>query len=292
MTSDADFDKVFSHHTAQVNGITVHYVIGGRGDPVVLLHGWPQTWYEWRQVMPALAQRYTVIAPDMRGLVYSGKPTTGYDKRTVATDIYHLVCQLGFQRIFLVGHDMGGMVAYAYAAAYREHVRRLAILEILLPGFGFEEQLHVTRERRIWHPAFHMAPDIPEALITGRERIYLSWFYKLAFSVYNPAAITEADINEYVRCYSAPGALRAGFEYYRSVFDDAEHNQESAKTKLKIPVLALGGERSLRDQPMRSMQAVAEDVRGGVVEHAGHWIPEERPDFLTEQLLTFFEDEK
>lgn len=282
-------ESMFVHHTAVVNDVRLHYVTAGRGDPVVLLHGWPQTWYQWRRVIPALAERYTVIAPDMRGLGDSSKPATGYDKRTVADDIYKLVRQLGFERIFLVGHDWGGPVAYAYACAHPEDVRRLVILDVMIPGAGLEQIPQASRRGGLWHISFHGVRDLPEALITGRERLYLSWFYR---SAYNPTAITEEDIDEYVRCYSAPGGLRAGFEYYRALWDDVEHNAENARTRLAMPVLALGGERGFGHRTLRSMQALAEDVRGGVIERCGHWIAEERPDYLIEQLLTFFGEEQ
>lgn len=240
--------------------------------------------------MPALAKRYTVIAPDIRGLGDSSKPATGYDKRTVAEDIYQLVRQLGFKQINLVGHDIGGMVAYAYAAAHPETVRRLVLMELLLPGFGLEQMFSVSRSGEFLHMPFHMAPDIPEALVTGRERMYLSWFYN--DKSYNRAAITEDDINEYVRCYSAPGALRAGFEYYRAFLKDAKHNREYAFQKLLMPVLAMGGASSVGDLLQKTLPAVAENVRGLVVERCGHWIAEEHPDYLIQQLLTFFGEEK
>jgi pimeloyl-ACP methyl ester carboxylesterase len=272
------------HHTARFDDVMLHYVIAGKGDPVVLLHGWPQTWYEWRKIIPALSERYTVIAPDMRGLGDSSRPLAGYDKRTIAADIYKLVRSLGFERIFLVGHDWGGPVAYAYACAHPADVRKLVVLDVGIPGAGLETALGFRRGG-IWHIQFHNVRDLPEALIAGRERVYLSWFYRTA---YNQTAITEQDIDEYVRCYSAPGALRAGFEYYRAIFDDAEHNKEHAKTRLKMPVLALGGERGFGRMALLSMQQLAESVRGGVVERCGHWIPEERPDYLTHELLSFF----
>lgn len=282
-------DTTFVHHTALVSEVRLHYITAGQGDPVVLLHGWPQTWYQWRRVIPALAERYTVIAPDMRGLGDSSKPATGYDKRTVAEDIYQLVRQLGFERIFLVGHDWGGPVAYAYACAHPSDVCRLVILDVMIPGAGLEQIPQMSRRGGLWHISFHGVRDLPEALITGRERIYLSWFYRTA--AYNPTAIGEEDIDEYVRCYSAPGGLRAGFEYYRAFWDDVDHNKENAKTKLKMAVLALGGERSFGARTLSSMQALAEDVRGGVIDRCGHWIAEERPDYLIEQLLTFFGEE-
>jgi pimeloyl-ACP methyl ester carboxylesterase len=258
----------------------------GQGSPVVLLHGWPQTWYEWRRIIPGLAERYTVITPDMRGLGDSSRPAGGYDKKTIAADIRQLVHKLGFERISLVGHDWGGPVAYAYACAYPAEVGRLAILDVTIPNEAWERMPQITRRGGIWHVAFHSVRDLPEALIQGRERIYLSWFYRSA--AYNPAAISEADIDEYVRSYSAPGALRAGFEYYRAIFTDIDHNKENAKTRLKMPVLALGGERGFRSAPLKCMKELADDVRGGVVERSGHWIPEERPDYLLAQLLEFF----
>jgi pimeloyl-ACP methyl ester carboxylesterase len=275
MISDADFNQIFSHHTAEVNNVRLHYVTGGKGEAVVLLHGWPETWYEWRHVMPVLAERYTVIAPDMRGLGDSSKPASGYDKQTVAEDIYQLVSQLGHQRILLVGHDIGAGVAYALAAAHLEAVRRLVIMEFTLAGFGLEQAMDVAKGG-LWHFGFHMALDIPEALVTGREREYLSLFY--GRDAYNPAAITPADIDEFVRCYSAPGALRAGFEYYRAFPMDAEHNKEKAKQKLTMPVLAIGGASSLKERPMQSLQHVALDVRGVVVDRAGHRLVRLSPD--------------
>ena len=277
-------DVAFEHHTARVNDVMLHYVIAGQGEPVVLLHGWPQTWYEWRKIIPALAARYTVIAPDMRGIGDSSKPVSGYDKRTVADDIYQLVKKLGHEKIFLVGHDWGGPTAYAYAVAHPADVRKLVILDVGIPGKS-TERAFPFRPGGVWHMQFHTVRDLPEALVTGRERIYLTWFYRTA---YNPGAITEDDIDEYVRCYSAPGALRAGFEYYRAVFADAEHNKDGPENKLKMPVLALGGERGFGAIAKRSMEQLAENVRGGVVEKCGHWIPEERPEYLSQQLLAFF----
>jgi pimeloyl-ACP methyl ester carboxylesterase len=277
-----EIDNVtFSHHTASVNGIQLHYVIGGQGDPVVLLHGWPQTWYEWRHVMPALAKNYTVIAPDLRGLGDSSKPTTGYDGKTVAEDIHQLVAQLGFKDSFLVGHDLGALVAFSYAAAHPSEVRRLVILDVPITGFG-----PALNSTRLWHIPFHMVQDIPETLVEGKEREYLTWFYS-NYS-YNPAAITKEDIDEYVSHYSAPGGMRAGFEYYRAFPIDAEQIKEYSKVKLPMPVLALGGENSFGTAALDSMRLLATDVRGGVVPDSGHWIAEEQPEFLIEQLVNFF----
>jgi pimeloyl-ACP methyl ester carboxylesterase len=281
-------NMTFSHHTASVNGIQMHYVIGGQGDPVVLLHGWPETWYAWRHVMPDLAKNYTVIAPDLRGLGDSSKPTTGYDGKTTAEDIYQLVSQLGFDKIFLVAHDVAVQTGYSYAAAHPNNVSKLVLMEFAFPGFlppGFEGI--------VWWFGFHQTPDIPEALTAGKEREYLSWFYRgLA---YNPKAITEADIDEFVRKYSAPGGMRAGFEYYRAFPIDAEQNKELSETKLQMPVLVLGGDIYPAvggDLPgnfaLSSTQALAANVTGVTVPLSGHWIPEEQPEFVVEQLANFF----
>ncbi|BAY50456.1 alpha/beta hydrolase fold protein (plasmid) [Scytonema sp. HK-05] len=285
-----DFNCTFTHHTAKVNDVRLHYVMGGKGEPLVMLHGFPQTWYQWRHVMPALAERYTVLALDMRGMGDSSKPLNGYDKRTVAADIYELMRQLGYKRINLVGHDLGMMVAYAYAAAHPEEVGRLVVIDAPLPGTKTFDQ--ISRDPRAWHFAFHSAADIPEALVAGKERLYLTSFYQGPLAL-NPGAFTEEDIDEYVRAYSVPGAMRAAFDYYRAFPTDAEHNQESAKSKLQMPILALspssidGGKSE--SYMVSMMQEVAKNVRDGVIEGSGHWICEEQPAELTRRLLAFFQ---
>src|SRR4030095_150612 len=211
----------FSHHMATVNGIQLHYVMGGKGDPVVLLHGWPETWYSWHRVMPDLAKNYTVIVPDLRGLGDSSKPPTGYDGKTVAEDIHQLVTQLGFKSIFLVGHDIGVLIAYPYAAAHPTEVKGLAVWGAPVPGF-----LPPGRPLLCWIP-FHQTPDVPEALVEGKEKEYMSWFYQ--HLAYDPAALTQEAINEYVSHYSAPGGMRGGFEYYRAIPLDAMQNQNYSK---------------------------------------------------------------
>ena len=187
------FDATFSHHTTRANGVRLHYVMGGEGDPVVLLHGWSQTWRGWRKVMPALAERHTVIAPDLRGMGDSEKPQGGYDGLTVAEDVLQLVRGLGFERFHLVAHDVGGWAAYPLAASYPEAVRSLAMVDSLPPGLGLDE-LSVTEENPLWHMAFHTAGDVAEMLVSGKEREYLSYFYR-KYS-YDPAAIGEEDVDE------------------------------------------------------------------------------------------------
>src|SRR5215204_2421898 len=280
-------NMTFSHHMATVNGIQLHYVIGGQGDPVVLLHGWPETWYEWHKVMPALAKNYTVIAPDLRGLGDSSKPVTGYDGKTLAEDIHQLVTQLGFKTISLVGHDIGTQVAYSYAAAHPTEVKRLAVMELTIPGFVPAGRMP------LWWVIFHQTPDVPEALVQGKEMEYLSWhFHNLA---YNPAAITQEAINEYVSRYSAPGGMHAGFEHYRAFPQDAIQNQNYSKTKLTMPVLALGGGyiptfggNITMPTVIYGMNILAQNVTGITVPNSGHYIPEEQPDVVVKQLNNFF----
>jgi pimeloyl-ACP methyl ester carboxylesterase len=283
-------NMTFTHHTATVNGIQMHYVIGGHGDPVVLLHGWPETWYAWRHVMPDLAKNYTVIVPDLRGLGDSSKPTTGYDGKTVAEDIHQLVTQLGFKTIFLIGHDIGTQIAYSYAAAHPTEVKKLAVMELTIPGFAPPGRMP------IWWGIFHQVPDVPEALVQGKEMMYLSWFF--SGLTYNPSAITKADIDEYVSHYSSPGGLRAGFEYYRAFPQDAIQNQNYSKTKLTMPVLALGGSfipvlggNITMPSIIYGMKILAQNVTGITVPNSGHFIPEEQPQFLSDQLLKFFGNE-
>jgi pimeloyl-ACP methyl ester carboxylesterase len=281
-------NMTFSHHTATVNGIQMHYVIGGHGDPIVLLHGWPETWYAWRHVMPALAKNYTVIAPDLRGLGDSSKPLTGYDGKTVAEDIHQLVTQLGFKTIFLVGHDIGSFIIYPYAAAHPTEVKGLVVMEVPPPITGFFPPPSMP----LWWIIFHQTPDVPEALVQGKEMTYLSWFFQnLAF---NPAAVSQADINEYVSHYSAPGGMRAGFEYYRAIPQDAIQNENYSKTKLTMPVLALGAGYipafggNPNTAAENGMKMLAQNVTGIIVPNSGHFIAEEQPQFVISQLSNFF----
>jgi pimeloyl-ACP methyl ester carboxylesterase len=283
-------NMTFSHNTASVNGIQLHYVIGGQGDPVVLLHGWPETWYEWHKVMPALAKNYTVIAPDLRGLGDSSKPLTGYDGKTLAEDIHQLVTQLGFKSIFLVGHDIGSNVVYPYAAEHPTEVRRLVVIDV--PPNGFFPEPQVNGGPPLWWILFHQTPDVPEALTQGKEMEYLSWHYQNL--AYNRAAITQEAINEYVSKYSAPGGMRAGFEHYRAMPQDAIQNQNYSKTNLTMPVLALGAGYipTFGGNPNTlveyGMKQLAQNVTAITVPNSGHYIPEEQPDVVVKLLNNFF----
>jgi pimeloyl-ACP methyl ester carboxylesterase len=263
--------------------VRLHYVVGGAGDPVILLHGWSQTWYEWRRILPALAERFTVVAPDMRGLGDSSNPDGGFDKKTVAGDVRELARRLELGPVALVGHDHGASVAYAYAAQWPDEVRRLALVEMALIGAGGEAGMDNSGFRGLWHLSFQGAGPIAEALVQGRERMYLSWFYK--HFLHDPAAISEDDINVYARAYSAPGKL--GFGYYGAFEQDATDTREFAKEKLAIPVLAVGGDSCLGGVVAATAQVVAEDVREVVLPGCGHFPPEERPRELLDVLVPF-----
>jgi pimeloyl-ACP methyl ester carboxylesterase len=283
------------HHYAEIGEVMLHYVTAGRGPPVVLIHGWPQTWYEWREIIPALAERYTVIAPDMRGLGDSSRPLSGYDKRTVSDDIWRLVTEkLGHKSFFLVGHDWGGPTAYALASQHPEAIKRLVIVDVVIPGDGGD----FSEGGRRWHHQFHITPDLPEALVQGRERIYLDWFYK-TFAYY-PGAITEADLDEYTRTYSQPGAMRSGFAFYRAMSQDAKDNAAQLATgfRLPMPVLGISGGvsyphgRGRGDSVEASLKRVATDVRAVVLPECGHFVPEEQPEAVKKLLLGFFGEQK
>jgi len=283
----------FTHHTATVNGIQLHYVIGGNGDPIVLLHGYPQSWYEWRFVMPDLAKNYSVIAPDLRGFGDSSKPMTGYDGKTIAEDIYQLMTQLGFNEILMVAHDVGSQPAFSYTAEHPDNVTKLVIMDFPYPGF----LPPAFGQNGPWWFSFYQTRDIPEILIQGKEREYISTFMRgLA---YNPDAITDKDVDVWVSHLQAPGGLRGSLEHFRAFPVDAEQNNETAKAKITTPVLALGGDIYPAlggDYPgnfaYSSLQSLATNVTGVTVPLSGHWIPEEQPKFVIDQLLKFFGDAK
>ncbi len=282
--------SAITHHHADLGDVRLHYVTAGEGLPVVLLHGWPQTWYEWRHVIPELAKNYRVIAPDLRGLGDSSRPLHGYDKKTIGNDIWRLVHDhLNINSFHLVGHDWGGPTAYALAHAHPDAVRRLAILDVTIPGDGSPS---MSQGGRRWHHAFQQTLDLPEALVTGREDIYFGWFYRNYG--HRPDAIPPADVAEYLRTYREPGALRSGFAYYRNIPRDIADNAAGAKDfKLPMPVLALGGANSWGRglEVVESLRRLATDVRGGIIENCGHWMPEEQPEALLEQLLAFFAED-
>jgi pimeloyl-ACP methyl ester carboxylesterase len=278
-------------HFADIDDVSIHYITAGKGDPVVLLHGIPQTSHEWRYLIPHLAPRYSVIAPDLRGLGDSSRPPGGYDKKTVANDIWRLLHEhLRIEKFFLVGHDWGGPVAFSLAAQHRQAVRRLVILDVAIPGDGGD----FSQGGRRWHHAFFRTLYLPEALCYGREELIIGWLFENYG--YRPNAISEEDKREYFRTYTKFGAFKAMLEYYRALPVDAEDNQAflARDGKLRMPVLALGGEKAFGRgmECLQSLQRVAENARGGLVPKSGHWVAEEAPDFIAEQLLSFFGEEK
>jgi len=268
------------HHTAQLNGTKLHYVTAGEGPAVMLLHGWPQTWYEWRHVIDLLAGDYQVVAPDFRGFGYSGKPANGYDAATMAADLAALSSHLGLKDVTVIGHDWGAVFGYVYAAKSPDQVRALGIVEMALPGVGVMEQAMAPAPQGnfLWHMGFQSVPDLPELLIAGKERPYLRWFFE--HFAYDPSAITAADLDEYVSAITQVGALRAGLAVYQDFFTSADQVSELAKTPLEIPVRAYGGEACLGGLTLASVQAVAPGATGGVIERCGHWAGEERPDVV------------
>ena len=284
----SDADLAITHHKASIRGVTLHYVTAGSGDPVVLLHGWPQTWREWRRVIPPLAARYTVIAPDLRGFGDSDKTGEGYDKRTVAGDVRGLVEHLDLGPIHLVGHDLGMMVAYAYASAHPTDVRSLVVAEAGLPGLGLEAFFDTAEHPELWHFGFFRAPNnVAESLIAGRERSFVSHFIRQ--QLYDPTSIPEADLDEYARRLASPGSLRASLAHYRAFATDAEHNREHARTRLPMPVLAIGGAFSVGGAVEAAMKPLARQVEGLTIERCGHYVAEERPDVVVAELLRFFD---
>jgi pimeloyl-ACP methyl ester carboxylesterase len=277
---------LFQHNYAALNDVRLHYVTSGdKGPAVVLLHGWPQTWYMWREVIKGLAGSYRVIAPDLRGLGDSSRPVNGYDKKTIAQDVWRLVHDiLGEQEIFVAGHDWGGATAFALGAQHRDAVRKMAIFDMLVPGDGTPL---VSAGR--WHHGLHWELDFPEALTAGREDVYLGFFYRNFGG--RPDAISEKSEREYLRTYRQAGAMRAGFNFYRSMSQDIVDNEEFlAEGKLNMPILCYGGAlgRGRGELAVQSWERVADNVEGGVLADCGHWIPEERPDWVVEQLKTFF----
>jgi pimeloyl-ACP methyl ester carboxylesterase len=284
---------IWTHGMADVEpGLRLHYVMAGEAErTIVLLHGFPQTWWEWHLVIPSLVDAgFRVVAPDYRGAGHSWKPAGGYDKRTVADDIHRLLTEhLRIEEPFaLVGHDIGLMVAYAYAQAHRDDVSHLVVMDAPLPGTDVFDRLR--SDPRVWHFAFHSARDVAEMLVAGREREYLQYFYNAR--CFDPSAISEADLDIYTSAYAAPGAMRAGFELYRAFDQDVEDNRYALKRngQLTMPVLAVGGATSTSGPLVEEMmREVAIDVTGVRITRAAHWIAEENPAAFTSALLDFLD---
>ncbi|MGR9092369.1 MAG: alpha/beta fold hydrolase [Gammaproteobacteria bacterium] len=280
--------KAWAHHQRTINGFRLHYVTAGSGFPLVLLHGWPQSWYEWRKIIPALAEQYTVIAPDLRGLGDSEKPVSGYDKRTLAADVSELLRELGHDEVGVIGHDWGGAVAFYLAYDNRELVRRLCILD-MIPGIARAgDSIPLDLALKINHVFFHGGnPDYAAHLVSQDIDTYLRRFLSSLDFNYRPNVFSEAEIAEYVRVNSIPGSIRAGFQWYATGLREDAVNLANATDKLTIPVTAWGGDAFLGDiRPQ--WEVVAENVAGGAVPECGHFVPEEQPEFVIDTAREFF----
>jgi pimeloyl-ACP methyl ester carboxylesterase len=273
----------FRHRSVQANGINVHAVIGGEGPPLVLLHGFPQTWWEWHKMMPALAARHTVVALDLRGAGHSDSPPDGYEKINLAADVHGVMAALGFATYAVCGHDIGAMVALALACTQRGAVTRLAVLDAPLPGWSqWEANL---ADPKVWHIRFHMKRDLPERLLFGREYDYVSTFiFDRAFDF---GAFTPEDLEVFARAFAQPGNTRGGLEWYRSFPVDHANALAWKSEKLTIPVLALGGEHRYGARMVPMLEEFATNVSGGSIADCGHWVAEERPAETVAALLGF-----
>ena len=281
----------FEHRYATVNGVRLHYVIGGRTDEdtVVLLAGFPESWYAWRRVMPRLGERFRIVAPDLPGQGDSDCPEQGYDTQALAEAAHGLLQALGESSYHLAGHDVGAWVAYAYAHLFGGEVRRLALLDAGVPGVTLPEATPVAPDKawRTWHFAFHTIPDLPEALIAGRERAYLTWFLRRKAA--NPQMFPDAALEEYLRVFTRPGGLRAGLAYYRSADRSARQNKAmNEKGRLAMPVLAIGSDQGSIADMASPLRPFCETLTGITIANSGHFIPEEQPDVLADELARFF----
>jgi len=269
-------------HFANVNGTRLHYLAVGTGDPVILLHGFAETSHMWQPLIPKLAANHTVIAPDLRGAGQSATPPGGYNKAEMAKDIHALAQKLGFEKIRIVGHDIGLMVAYAYAAQYPNEVDRIVLMDAFLPGVGDWRNVWLMRD--LWH--FHFYGKTPLALVHGRERIYLEHFWN-DFAANPKHSVPGPDRRFYAKAYARPGGMRAGFEYFRAFEQDAEEFARFAQTPLLMPMLILTGEKASGEFLIQQGRLVAKNVEGVVVRNSGHWLMEEAPEQVIPKLLEF-----
>ena len=272
----------FAERFARVNGVRLRYLIGGTGSPVVLLHGYAETSHMWRPILPSLAERHTVVVPDLRGAGGSAKPPSGYDKKTMAVDIHELTASLKLDRVAIVGHDIGLMVAYAFAAQFPQATERVALMDAFLPGIGDWKSVWLLRD--LWH--FHFYGDVPLRLVRGRERIYLEHFWN-DFAADPRRSVPEADRRVYAKAYAQPGAMRAGFEYFRNFERDAEDFARMGTTRLSMPMLVLSGEKAGGTFLIEQAKLVASEVTGQVVPGAGHWLMEEAPRTVIPAITDF-----
>ena len=272
----------FKHQTANVNGVNIHYVIGGEGEPIVLIHGFGQNWYMWNRLLPALSKHFTVIAPDLRGMGESDKPTLGYDKKTMAIDIHELVKKLGYKSINLVGHDIGLMVAYAYAAQFGDEVKKIALLDALIPGV---EPVWRQVSTTVWHFGFFARP-VAGAIVAGHERDFLTDFWPQVGYVKDPFTKEESD--EFIRAFATKGTTTGSFHWFGEMPQDVKDNHEFMKTKLTMPLLAMGGEYFSAPFLAEHSRLVATNVSEVKITGSGHWIVQEQTAQVLKGLLDFF----
>ncbi len=283
--ADATPPDGFTSARTETLEVNLHYVRdGGPGETVILMHGWPQTWASWIEVMPLLSADYDVIAVDIRGVGASDKPQDGYDKATMAADIRGLMTELGIASANIVGHDIGGMTAFAFASQFPEMTQTVTIIDVPIPGAPMFDAIAV--DPRAWHFSFHAAAEVPEQLTTGNEEFYYGHFMQQMDA--GAGGITEYEIGITVDAYSDPANARAGFEWYRAFPQDAEANKAFMETPLEMPVLGLNAER-LAPFPyvVQMMDPIATTVEGQAMD-SGHWIPETRPEELSALLADFF----
>jgi pimeloyl-ACP methyl ester carboxylesterase len=268
--------------TAEIDGAKLHYWTAGHGTPLILLHGYAETSLMWKPIIPVLAERFTVIAPDLPGIGDSDIPADGLDMKRAAIRIHQLAKSLGVQKAEVVGHDIGLMVAYAYAAQFPTEVTKLVLMDAFLPGVeGWEA---VYNNPHIWH--FRFNGPTPEALVQGRERTYFDYFWN-DFAADKNHSIPEADREAYTAAYARPGRMHAGWAYFVSFLQAAKDFAQLSQTKLTMPVLTIGGDKSLGEALGRQAKLVATDATVVVLKDTGHWVLEERPKETTEALLKF-----
>ena len=267
---------------AAVNGTRIHYLSAGEGEPVILLHGYAQTSHMWRPLIAALAQTNAVVAPDLRGFGESAKPAGGYDKKSMAQDIHALAAALGYRRVRIVGHDIGLMVAYAYAAQYPAETERIVLMDAFLPGIGDWTKVWLLRD--LWH--FHFYGEVPLKLVRGRERIYLEHFWN-DFAADRKKSVSERDRRLYAKAYARANAMRAGFEVFRNFEQDAKDFDAFAKTRLTMPMLALSGEKAGGQFLIDQARMIDDEVEGVIVKDVGHWLIDEAPGQVIPRLVAF-----
>ena len=278
----ADFGPGFKTRPIAVDGVTLSVTVGGNGPPVLLLHGYAESSRMWKPLAKELAPNFTVIAPDLPGIGDSSIPKTGLDMKTSAERVHAAVKSLGYTKVRVVGHDIGLMVAYAYAATYPQEVEKLALMDAFLPGVAGWEAVY--NNPGIWHFRFYGAT--PEALVKGRERIFFEHFWN-NFAADKTRSILEADRQAYTKEYARPGRMAAGFAYFASFPKTATDFAELAKTQLTIPVLSIGGAKSLGVPLGEQVKLISPNVKVIVLEDAGHWILEERPRETISALVDF-----